>query len=405
MVTNQQAAPNGAVSPELSLRRRRSRALAPLVVVFLATGLSTALAIPFLTLFLSSAVHASPVQISVFLIAQPLCGVAGSTVLGRLSDGRIARRHVLLGAAVAGSAGAICFSAVRDYWLLLALACTITAVAGSLMPQSFAYARTVLAGDPAAAMLTSTLRTFFSLAWVAGPPLASLLLSAGGFRSLYICSALLYAVVVGVAAFWLSNPVTLAPPVDASDDAAEPSDAGRRALWLTLAGLVVVQSSMSLNVQALPLLVRQDIHGGVRTAGVLLGLCAALEIPAMLGFGALSTRVSLRTLVRLGPVFGAAYFVVAATAGQTWQLAVGQVVNACYIAIIGGLAISYVQELLPTQPGRASTLYSNTFPCGAILASPLLGLGAEFGYRLTYTAAIGLAVAGMLLIVAGARAR
>ena len=69
-----------------------------------------------------------------------------------------------------------------------------------------------------------------------------------------------------------------------------------------------------------------------------------------------------------------------------------QVFNACFIAVIQGLAISYVQELLPLQPGRASTLYSNTFPSGAILASPLLGLGAQFGYRFSFLAATGLGV-------------
>ncbi len=400
------AAAHTEVPVEASLRRRRSRALAPLVVVFLATGLATAVAGPFLTLFLTTAVHASPVHISLFLVAQPLCGVASSTVIGRLSDGRVARRHVLLGAALAGSAGALCFSLVRDYWLLLTIACTISAVAGSVMPQSFAYARAVLAGDPAVAMLTSTLRTFFSLAWVAGPPLASLLLGAGGFSSLYVAAAVLYAVVAGVAAFWLRKPVSVTAPVATADDEPPPpTDARRRTLWLTLAGLVAVMGSMSLSVQALPLFVRDDLHGSVRTAGLLLGLCAALEIPLLLGFGALTTRVSLRTLVRLGPLFGGAYFLIVVTASQTWQLAAGQLVNASYVAIISGLAISYVQELLPTQSGRASTLYSNCFPCGAILGSPLLGLGAQFGYRLTYAAALGLSVVGLVLIAAGSRAR
>ena len=106
--------------------------------------------------------------------------------------------------------------------------------------------------------------------------------------------------------------------------------------------------------------------------------------------------------MRLGPLFGIAYFSVAAGATQVWQLAAAQVLNACYIAIVGGLAISYVQELLPSQPGRASTLYSNTFPCGAILAGPLLGLAVHNGYRLPYVAAGSLALAGLILIVAGA---
>jgi SET family sugar efflux transporter-like MFS transporter len=384
----------------------RSRALAPLVVVFLGVGLSTALAFPFLSLFLTSAVHASPIELTVFLLAQPLSGVVVSTVLGRLSDGRVARRRVLMVSAVAGCTSAALFSVLRSYWLLLLLACTVTAIGGAILAQGFAYARATLADDPSAPMVTSTLRTFFSLSWVAGPPLASLLLTTGGFATLYACSAGLYAVVLGVVVFWLAEPARPTPPAAGEQtDVVLPVDAARRSLWITLGALVLLQSAISLNVQALPLLLRDSLHSGVGSAGVLLGICAALEIPAMLGFGALSTRVPLYLLVRLGPLFGIVYYALASAVGQVWQLGVAQLVNACFIAVIQGLAISYVQELLPLQPGRASTLYGNTFACGAILASPMLGIGAKFGYRFSFIAAIGLSACGLVLLIAGRPSR
>ena len=169
--------------------------------------------------------------------------------------------------------------------------------------------------------------------------------------------------------------------------------------------MVLLQSAISLNVQAIPLLVRHELHANVGSAGIVLGVCAALEIPAMLGFGALSTRMPLQLLIRIGPLFGIAYYALASLAGQVWQLGAAQLLDACFIAVIQGLAISYVQELLPHQPGRASTLYSNTFPCGAILASPLLGLGAEFGYRVSFAAAVGLSVGGLVLLLASRPAR
>jgi SET family sugar efflux transporter-like MFS transporter len=322
-----------------------------------------------------------------------------STVLGRLSDGRVARRRVLMMCAVAGCTGAAVFSVLRSYWPLLVVACTVTAVGSALMAQGFAYARAVLAGDPAAPMVTSTLRTFFSISWVAGPPLASLLLGAGGFVTLYACSAGLFAVVFVVVARWLVEPPAVQLPThQATADVGTATGGARRSLWITLAALCLLQGALSLNVQAVPLLVRHELHAGVGSAGVVLGVCAALEIPAMLGFGVLSTRVPLRLLVRLGPLFGIAYYALAAGSERVWQLVAVQLLNACYIAIIQGLAISYVQELLPHEPGRASTLYSNTFPCGAILASPLVGLGAKFGYRISFVGAIGLAVCGLVLL-------
>lgn len=385
--------------------RIRSRALGPLVGVFLAVGLSTALSFPFLSLFLTSAVHAGPIELSGFLLAQPLSGVVVSTVIGRLSDGRVARRRVLMVCASAGSASAALFSILRSYWPLLALACTVTAVGGALLPQGYAFARASLTGAPNASMITATLRTFFSLSWVAGPPLASLLLNAGGFTTLYACSSGLFAFVFIVVARWIVEPPAVVKPSADDEDTDVDLPAARRSLWTTLAGLVLLQSASGLNVQALPLLVRHNLHSGVGSAGVILGICAALEIPIMLGFGVLSKRVPLQRLILTGPLFAIAYYTIASVAQQVWQLGAAQVLNACCIAAVQGLAISYVQELLPLHPGRASTLYSNTFACGAILASPLLGLGTKFGYRYCFISAIGLVACGLLLLIVGRPSR
>jgi SET family sugar efflux transporter-like MFS transporter len=385
---------------------RHARALAPLGVVFLATGLATALAMPFLTLFLTKEVHAGPIEVSVFLVALPVCGIAASSVMGRLSDGRFERRHILLLAALTSAVGSGLAAFLRNYWVLLVVGCTLLALGRAVMPQAFAYAHDVLAGDKAQAMMTSTLRTFFSLAWVAGPPLAAALLSTGGFGVLFGATAVLYVAVAGVAVFWLGSPRPAKGRQQAEGSpAAQVPHVSSRALWLTVGGLVVIQASMSVNVQDLPLYVVHNLHGGVGAAGGILGLCAALEIPAMLGFGYLSKRFSLRALVRLGPLIGAAYYVTACLATHVWQLTAGQILNACFIAIMGGLAISYVQQMLPTQPGRASTLYSNAFAAGAVLTGPLMGAAISHGYRLPYMVASCLTVAGFALIIAGSGPR
>jgi SET family sugar efflux transporter-like MFS transporter len=96
---------------------------------------------------------------------------------------------------------------------------------------------------------------------------------------------------------------------------------------------------------------------------------------------------------------GVAYFGLAAVTTSVWVLFAGQLLNALFIAAVSGLGISYVQDMLPGQPGRASTLFSNTFPIGAVVAGPLFGLAQHFGYRLAYVMAAGLCMAGLLLLV------
>ena len=168
---------------------------------------------------------------------------------------------------------------------------------------------------------------------------------------------------------------------------------------LTQAAFVLLQCASSLSVQLVSLFVLHDLGGHVSDSGLILGLCAALEIPLMLGLGAMSVRVPMRRLILIGPVLAVAYFSVAAITSHTWQLAVAQILNASSIAVIQGLGITYFQDLLPREPGRASTLFSNGFPVGAMLSGPILGAAAHLGYRFGYGAAAVLSAGGLVLLL------
>jgi SET family sugar efflux transporter-like MFS transporter len=388
MVTLQSAPP----------QRRIGLTLLPLGFIFLAVGISTAVVGPFLSLFLSTEVHAGPVRTTAFLVTAPITGVVASTLLGKLSDRRAIRRTLLIVAALAGLVGAGFTAFVRDYWVLLGLTATATALAGTMFPQSFAYARQVLMrDDPArAAFGISALRTVFSLAWVAGPPLAAVLLQAGGFRLVYGMAAVMFALAALVAIVWLDNVPASAPP---TAEAIEDARGGRLGLVLTVVAFVYLMAPLTVAVQALPLFIKTELGGDIGQAGLILGLCAALEIPLMLGLGALAGRVSLRLLVLGGAVCGILYYATVSLSHHVAVLFAGQILNAIFIAAVSGLGMSYVQDMLPGQPGRASTLFSNTFPIGAVLAGPMFGLAQHFGYRLAYVLATVLCLAGFGLLV------
>jgi SET family sugar efflux transporter-like MFS transporter len=388
----------------LPSRARLGITLLPLALVFFAVGVSTALVYPFLALFLSTEVRAGPVGVTAFLIAAPLSGVLMTSAIARLSDRRAMRRGLLIAAALAGAAGSLATGFVRDYWVLFGLAVTAVALSGALFPQTFAYAREVLLrDDPArATMGISGLRTVFSVAWVAGPPLGAALLQAGGFRLVYGIAAATYLAAAAVAVLWLEpldgravrpDPVALRP-----DPAAAP--APRWKVFALAAAFTALQCPFTLAAQALPLFASRDLGGRVGDAGLMLGLCAALEIPFMLLLGLVSARVPLRPLILAGAAFGVAYYGIATAATAVWVLFVAQVANALFIAAVAGLGISFMQDLLPAEPGRATTLFTNTFPIGAMLAGPLFGVAQQFGFRLAFGMSAVLCAAGLLVLLA-----
>jgi SET family sugar efflux transporter-like MFS transporter len=247
----------------------------------------------------------------------------------------------------------------------------------------------------------STLRTLFSVAWVGGPPLAALVLAQHGFVATYGMAAAMYVIAAVVVLFGLPEVGAAEAGTDEMPAAATP--AARRTIMLVVAGFVAVQVTTVLGVQAMPLFVTADLGGSVRDAGLILGLCAALEIPLMLGFGALAARLPSRRLILFGVLAAIGYQALATVTTTVWLLAAAQLLNAAGIATVSGLGISYAQDLMPDRPGQATTMITNTFIIGQILAGPLFGVAQHFGFRLAYGMNLGLCVVGLLLLIAAGR--
>ncbi len=379
------------------------RSLAPLGFVVTLVGLVGSFVNPFLPLFLSRGLHANPGLVSLFLFLMPLAAVGITTAVGRISDRPAMRHRLLMMAAGTGCLGFLLFAVLRNYWASLAVALTFIAVAASLLPQVLAFSRTLLdrAYPSRAATGISALRSLLSLAWVAGPPLAAYLIGAIDFRGLFIAAAAMHLAILPVL-LWFRKTAGAGPQLSPSAD--EPSRADSRAhpttarLLLTSAAFVLLQSASSLAVMSMPLFVSVDLHADISDAGLILGLCAALEIPLMLVFGAVAVRRSLRSLVLLGAGIGVAYFVAMALTEAVWHIAVAQILNACFIAAVTGLGISYFQDMMPARLGHATTMFTNTFRFSAMLAGLIFGVVQLYGYRFSYVIGAGLCAGGLALL-------
>jgi SET family sugar efflux transporter-like MFS transporter len=352
-----------------------------------------AFALPFGSLFLTSEIKVSPVQLSVFLIASPLASVVASTIMGKLSDGRVQRRYMLVAGGVAGAIGYSLFAVLRDYWFLLGASVTFVAITSSLLPQIFAYGRSVSRGP---SMVVSVLRTLLSVAWVAGPPLAALMVAKTGWIGLFGATALLQ---LGVAVLALTLPVPVAEPEEEVEEEAGPSRGG---MSVVAAAFVFMQGSVALAVSGLPLFVTTELGGTAGDAGLAMGLCAALEIPMMLWFGSLANRMSQHKLVVLGAAISLSYHGLMLFTDSIWQVMAAQLLHATVISLVMGVGITYFQSLDPGRPGHATTMFSNTQIVGGMIAGALLGVSAQFGFRWVYGFSLTMCVLGLvLLLVAG----
>lgn len=375
----------------------RSRPLLPLAVVSALTAAGYALAGPFLSLFLIRELGSAPFAVGAFLLASSVAALVAGTLVGRLSDRRAVRRALLVAGSLAGAAGYALFAVLREYWLLLAVSVTLGAMASSLMPQTFAYARQSLerTGSTRAPLAISGLRTLSSLTWVVGPPLAAILVGVTGFRGVFALAAVIYLLAAAVVVRWLPE---LGDP--GGGVAAAGAGGLRAEVVLAAVAFVLLQGATAVGVLAMPLFVTDVLGGTTADAGFVLGLCAALEIPLMLGFGALAVRVDRRRVVLAGAAVALAYYAVVLAAGAVWQVAAAQALHAVVISAVMGVGISYFQDFDPARPGRATTLYTNTANLSAMLSGPLLAVAQHFGYRAAYGIGLAMSVVGLGLLLA-----
>ena len=245
-------------------------------------------------------------------------------------------------------------------------------------------------------MTVSVLRTLLSVAWVAGPPLAALVVANIGWVGLFGASAILQ---FGVAVLAILLPEPKAEPEQATVEETGHSRAG---FSIVMAAFVLLQGSVALAVSGLPLFVTANLEGPVGDAGLAMGLCAALEIPMMLWFGALANRMSQHKLVVIGAAISLSYHGLMVFTQAVWQVMALQLLHATVISLIMGVGITYFQSLDPERPGHATTMFSNTQIIGGMVAGALVGLAKEFGYRWIYGFSLSMCVLGLaLLLVAG----
>jgi SET family sugar efflux transporter-like MFS transporter len=396
----------------MSPLQKTSTAYLRLAALATLIGLATALTNPFLPLFVDRRLGAGPVGLAAFVFLSAGAALAACTVLGRLSDRPPLRRPLLVAAAGCGFAGYGLFALLHSYWLVLAASVGLASIAASMIPQLFACAQVVLKerGGPRLPLDIAALRTLFSVAWVAGPPLGALTLRLGGYPGLFavVAGAYAAAALTALRPFGppaepepaLEQPTAAAPGPSAHPPAPpnQPADAHRPPFLRAGAAFVALQTAAALSVLALPLLLTGSLGADSDSVGLMFSLAAALEIPLMLGLGVLAARMPPRRLVLAGAAAGAGYCAVTAVSTLVWQIAAAQLLSALFVAGTMAVGISYFQDLAPDRAGFATSLYANASRIGSMLAAPLLGLAQPFGYRSVFLVAALLCGAGALLL-------
>ena len=253
-------------------------------------------------------------------------------------------------------------------------------------------------------------RAIVSVAWVAGPPLATFIIGWFGDQAILLAIAAVAVLNMATTAAMMaqrrahraavaagSAPV---PPAPVEED----SPVGRLGTGLIMGAFILLQAANATAMTMMTVYVTQTLGLDVLWAGIALGVAAAVEVPALLLMGRLSARYSHLGLIAAGCVSGIAYYVGLALVSGPVLLIALQLLNALAFAAIAGIGLPLFQQMIP-RPGLATGLYLNTRRLGAIVSGPIIAVGSltVLGQRGIFVTCAAATLVGLVIIAIASR--
>jgi MFS transporter, SET family, sugar efflux transporter len=366
-------------------------------------GLQIAFLSPALALILVTLYDASTAQVGWILTVYNASGFVASLLVPSYAD----RRQDYLRPMLACGVLTLILALVLGLTTSLPVAVVALVVVGGPagVGSSMLYAHLRHSGAKPADIVNT--RAIVSVAWIAGPPLATLIIGAFGNRAILLAIALI--AVFGIT----TTAVMIAQRSSARDHDGSPKPAEddyltlrKRAVVLIVAAFVLLQAGNATVTSIMTVFVTETMRIDVIWAGIALGVAAGLEIPALILIGRLSLRFSSLRLIATGCLAGIAYYVSMAYVTGPAMLIALQPLNAWCFAAIAGVGLTLFQQLIP-RPGLSTGLYTNTRRVGAIVSGPIIALGSTtvLGNRGIFLACGLLTVLALVVIATAARQR
>ncbi|MCJ7843203.1 sugar efflux transporter [Lederbergia sp. NSJ-179] len=353
------------------------------IICMLLIGTSVSITMPYLSIYGTSVIGMSTGAFGVFMAISSLTGVIANTMIANYSDNGMDRKWLILAAMFSSACGYSSYLLFDSFLGLLLSVSFFNGLGAAAMPQMFAYAHELATESQSddKTFAKSTLRSLFSLGFLIGPLIGTVLLAAFGYNGLFLGTTTIFILLSALVYFFLPKRKMANTPKPKVQKPTLFSVETKR-LFLPFFAFILLFSVVAVNSMNTPLLIIHELNGTHADVGLMVGLCAGLEIPIMLTFGALSKKLSNQTIVIMSCLVGILYFTVLGIATASWQLIAAQILQATFIAVVTGNGLSYFSDFLPDSAGVAATLYANASTLGRLGGNLMGGFGAELaGFR------------------------
>lgn len=404
------------------------------------SGASIATFVPVMSLFLTDVVKANAVQVGAYFTISAVAGIIISQVLAKFSDGCLSRNNLILFSGISGCLAALIFIFIPYYYVIVTLVVIFFSISSCGSPQVFAAGREfAITKYGNSVMFTTYMRVFFALAWVITPPIGYMIAIDCGFNSLFCLTCIVFLLIAILGKFAMpdtknvgansaennegtidnnslkeldNNEDKKAKEVDKVNDNVKVTQVNKQEnsqkvsiiknkdVIILFIAFTLLWTCNSLYLISMPIYITKELSLEPRLPGFMMATAACLEIPVMLSGGLISKKFGIKPLVVLSGLSGVIFYTAILFAPHSIaSFILVQIFNALFIGLLAGLGMIYFQELLPSIPGQATTLFNNATNTGAIVSGALVAVVAQLGsYSHAFMVAIILTFIAFILL-------
>ncbi|MCQ6562764.1 sugar efflux transporter [Paenibacillus mendelii] len=362
------------------------------VLCMLLLGIGISITSPYLSLYFTEVMGMSTGAFGVFMAVSSLSGVVVNSLIAKRSDSGMDRKWIIIAATLSSALSYIAYLLFHNYYILLIAVTLLNGIGAATIPQIYASAHEAATESKSddKTFAISTMRSLFSLGFLVGPLGGVLLLGALDYNGLFGGTAVIYLIIASAVYLFLQSRVHSNTRKNKTKGISSLRNKQIRYPLIAFIFLFAVNAINSINT---PLFIVNELKGTHTEVGLVVSICAGLEIPIMIALGALNRKISNQVLMISGCVIAIIYFIILSVSSDSWHLIAAQLLQATFVAIVMGNGLSYFTSLLPDSPGLATTFYANSSTIGRLVGSLGGGFIAQYiGFRYVNWVCLAIAV-------------
>lgn len=346
-------------------------------LLLLLTGvICNAAIIPYMSVYIVQTLGKEPWMISLYAVVTLTLTLIVNRQYGEWIDTGTPIAPLILASITAYALAISSILLFPTFWVLICFASPCFAISNASVSTMYSLGRLLAERDGLnIPRYNSYLRAMTSLGWMIAPAFSFYIASvtdgwAVFWSALGMCS-------IWLALWWSVMPRGFASAPAPSKENETHADRNT-GLWLAASVCLAFALAHSMSMSALPLFYIREAGLPTYAPGVSFSVKTAVEIIAILLAPTIMSYLGARNALRAAALIAIVAFFVLAGVTTIPQLVIGAALEGLYYGLFAAVGLTYMQDFAKGRMARATSLYMNSLFLGGLIASPLMGLTAQF---------------------------